>query len=73
MCQLGFLICSACKLTVVMRYNVGYIDDLTFIFFTNIMQDTMNLALNFLPSVVLFTKITPFNVEATLFATLSGV
>ena len=56
-----------------MRLNTGYVDDLTMMFFTNILQDTMNLALNFLPSVVLFTKITPFNVEATLFATLSGV
>ncbi|CDW84495.1 UNKNOWN [Stylonychia lemnae] len=73
LCQLGFLFCSLCKLTLIMRLNLGIIDDLAFVFFTNIIQDTMNLALNFLPSVVLFTKITPFNIEATLFATLSGI
>lgn len=57
---------------LVLRLNVPFINDLAFVFFTNIISDTLSLAFSYLPTVVLFTKITPFSVEATVFATLTG-
>jgi hypothetical protein len=35
-------------------------------------SDTFSQVFCFLPAIILFTKITPHNVEATIFATLSG-
>jgi hypothetical protein len=61
-----------CNLALVLRWNTPYINDLAFVFFTNVISDTLSLAFSYLPTVVLFTKITPFSVEATVFATLTG-
>ena len=48
------------------------ISDIAFVISTGIVSDTMSLAFSFLPTVVLFTKITPHKVEATVFACLTG-
>eukprot|EP00347_Sterkiella_histriomuscorum_P010122 403377520 len=57
-----------------LRLNVKYgIDDLTLIIFTSVVTDTLSLAFSLLPCLVLFAKITPKNVEATIFATLTGI
>ncbi len=58
---------------MVLRVNVALgIDDLVFVLINRIVSDTLGLAFSFLPTVVLFTKITPHYVEATVFATLTG-
>lgn len=46
--------------------------DLIFVIFARIVSDTLALAFSYLPTVVLFTKITPKYIEATVFATLTG-
>jgi uncharacterized membrane protein len=48
------------------------ISDLVFVIINRTVSDTLGLAFSFLPTVVLFTKITPHYVEATVFATLTG-
>lgn len=47
-------------------------NDLAFVVITSTFSQTMSLAFSYLPIVVLFTKITPHNVEATIFALLTG-
>lgn len=56
-----------------MRINLYLgISDLFFVIVNRIVSDTLGLAFSYLPTVVLFTKITPHYVEATVFATLTG-
>lgn len=58
---------------LVLRINVALgINDLVFVIVNRTVSDTLGLAFSFLPTVVLFTKITPHYVEATVFATLTG-
>jgi len=57
----------------VLRLNLSLgIDDLAFVILTSIFSDTASLAFSLLPSVVLFAKITPVHIEATIFALLTG-
>lgn len=73
MSQLCCLIGAIFNLLLVLRVNVYFgIDDLVFVLFNRIISDTLALAFSFLPTVILFTKITPHHVEATIFATLTG-
>eukprot|EP00347_Sterkiella_histriomuscorum_P014137 403362023 len=60
-------------LTQALRYNllIG-IDDITFVIFTSSITDTLQLALSQLPLLVLFAKITPYYIEATVFALVTG-
>jgi hypothetical protein len=57
-----------------MRWNVTFlhINDLTFIIFTNLITDILALSFSILPVQVLFAKITPKHIEATVFALLTG-
>ena len=56
------------------RLNLAMgISDLYFIVVTSIFTDTLGLAFSKLPMLVLFTKITPKNIEATMYAFLTGV
>ena len=48
-------------------------DDVTYILFTTALTDTLLLGLTQLPTLVLFAKITPNHVEATVFAVLTGL
>jgi len=62
------------NLLLVLRVNIMLgISDLAFVILTGIISDTMSLAFSFLPTLVLFSKITPFHIEATVFAMLTGV
>ncbi len=64
----------AFNLAFVLRLNIALgINDLVFIVFTSIVTDTLGLAFSMLPMLVLFAKITPKNIEATVFAMLTGV
>jgi hypothetical protein len=59
---------------LVLRINVMLgINDLVFVVLTGIISDTMSLAFSFLPTLVLFSKITPLHIEATVFAMLTGI
>lgn len=64
----------AINLAFVLRLNLALgISDIVFIVFTSIVTDTLGLAFSMLPMLVLFAKITPKNIEATVFAMLTGV
>jgi vacuolar-type H+-ATPase subunit I/STV1 len=65
---------SVTSFIFVMRWNVTYlyINDLVFIIFTSIVTDILVLSFSNLPSMVLFAKITPKHIEATVFALLTG-
>jgi hypothetical protein len=71
--QLCSLVGALFNLALVLRLNllIG-VNDLVFVVITGVISDTMSLAFSFLPTVVLFTKITPHHIEATIFATLTG-
>ena len=58
----------------VMRWNrwVG-ISDIAFTVITTAFTDTLLLAFTQLPTLVLFARLTPDHIEATLFAVLTGV
>ncbi|CDW81496.1 UNKNOWN [Stylonychia lemnae] len=62
------------SLLYVLRVNVYYgISDITVIIFSSLVTDTIGLAFTLLPQLVLFAKITPQNIEATVFAILTGM
>ena len=55
------------------RWNVYYgINDIFFIVFTTIVTDTLAMSFSMMPTMVLFAKITPKHIEATVFALLIG-
>jgi hypothetical protein len=62
------------NLLFVLRFNliIG-IPDIIFVIFTSTITGTLAMAFSFLPTLVLFTKITPVNIEATIFAMLTGL
>lgn len=56
-----------------MRWNIHFgISDLVFIIFTDVVFGCLSLALNVLPCLALFAKITPPGIEGTIFAFLTG-
>ena len=56
-----------------MRWNIQLgISDIVFIIFTNVVFGSLILAMNILPSLALFAKITPPGIEGTIFAFLTG-
>lgn len=56
-----------------MRWNLAIgVNDIIFIIFTDVVFGCLALALNVLPSLALFAKITPPGVEGTIFAFLTG-
>lgn len=61
------------SLIFVMRWNliVG-ISDLIFIIGTSVVTDILAMAFSHMPIMVLFAKITPKHIEATVFALLTG-
>jgi membrane protein DedA with SNARE-associated domain len=73
MSQFLGLIGCLCNLAFALRLNVKYgIDDLTFVILLSIFGETTALAFTLLPTLVLFAKITPHHIEATVFALLTG-
>jgi hypothetical protein len=56
------------------RFNLVLgIDDVVFIIFTSVVTEVLSLGFFILPSLILFAKITPPYIEATVFAMLSGI
>lgn len=56
-----------------MRWNLSCgINDLAFLFFTNVVFGTVSIAFSTLPIMALFAKITPRRIEGTMFAFLTG-
>ena len=62
-------------LVFVLRWNITYlgINDVVFIIFTSLITDSLSQTFSFLPSLVLFAKVTPPHVEATVFSLLTGI
>jgi hypothetical protein len=62
-------------LAFILRLNVTWlgINDVTYILCTTALTDTLLLGLTQLPTLVLFAKITPNHIEATIFAVLTGM
>lgn len=57
----------------VKRINLDYgISDSAFVIITDIVIGTLSMSFQMLPSMVLFAKITPANIEGTCFAFLTG-
>jgi hypothetical protein len=66
----GTMIC----LVFAMRLNLVIgISDIVFVIVSSIITDTLSTAFSQLPVLVLFAKITPKNIEATVFALFTGV
>ena len=62
------------NLIFAMRLNLALgISDLAFVIVSSIITDTLSTAFSHLPVLVLFAKITPKNIEATVFALFTGV
>jgi hypothetical protein len=63
------------NLGFILRLNVQWlgVSDVTYILFTTALTDTLLLGLTQLPTLVLFAKITPPNIEATVFALFTGL
>jgi hypothetical protein len=63
------------NLGFVLRLNISWlgVDDITFMLFTTAISGTLQECLTRLPTLVLFAKITPNNIEATVFAVLTGL
>jgi MFS family permease len=68
--SLGCLI----SLIFAMRLNLAIgISDIAFVIVSSVITDTLSTAFSQLPVLVLFAKITPKNIEATVFALFTGV
>jgi hypothetical protein len=59
----------------VLRINITFfgIQDLHYVVFTNTFMGIISQSLSLLPTLVLFTKVTPNLIEASIFALLAGV
>jgi hypothetical protein len=56
------------------RLNLSLgISDLTFVILSSIVTETLSTAFSQMPVLVLFAKITPPNIEATVFALFTGI
>ena len=65
-----------CFITLIfaMRLNLAMgISDIVFVIVSSVITDTLSTAFSQLPVLVLFAKITPKNIEATVFALFTGV
>lgn len=57
-----------------MRLNLTFgISDLSFVILSSLITDTLSTAFSQMPVLVLFAKITPPNIEATVFALFTGL
>jgi len=62
------------QLMLVLRVNLILgINDLAFILFSNVVTEVCSMGLYMMPSLILFAKITPMYIEATVFSMLSGL
>jgi hypothetical protein len=57
-----------------LRLNLLFgMNDIAFIVFTSVITDTLSPAFSTMPLLVLYAKITPHHIEATVFAFITGV
>lgn len=62
-----------CQYAFALRWNLYLgVNDLIFIIFTDTIFGVISLAMNTLPTLALFAKITPTRIEGTVFAFLTG-
>lgn len=62
-----------CGYVFAMRWNVAMgMNDMAFIILTDTIFGVISLAMNTLPTLALFAKITPMGIEGTIFAFLTG-
>jgi hypothetical protein len=62
------------NLIFVLRLNLELgIDDITFITIATVFHDALGVSFLILPMTVLFAKLTPKHIEATVFAMLTGI
>jgi hypothetical protein len=67
------IISSCFSLMFAMRWNLYlHINDIIFVVFTDTVFGVISLAMNTLPTLALFAKITPTKIEGTVFAFLTG-
>lgn len=65
---------AAFGVALALRFNIMIgISDVAFVMFTNIVTETLSMGLLLLPSLILFAKITPMYIEATVYAILTGL
>jgi len=70
---LGF-VSSALNMIFTLRWNIAWgIRDELFVMLSVVVSDTFALAFSLVPPMVLFAKITPAHVEATMFAFLCSI
>ena len=64
---------SMCSVAFAFRWNTYFhINDIVFIVLTDTIFGVISLAMNTLPTLALFAKITPTKIEGTVFAFLTG-
>jgi hypothetical protein len=68
------VVSSLFNIAWVLRWNkdIG-VNDLVFVFFTDIISGSTSMALFILPCLSLFAKVTPRNIEGTIFAFMTGM
>jgi len=67
------IVSSLSQVAFAMRFNVAIgINDIVFIVLTDTIFGVISLAMNTLPTLALFAKITPAKIEGTVFAFLTG-
>jgi hypothetical protein len=67
------IVSSASQVAFALRWNklIG-VNDIVFIVLTDTVFGVMSLAMNTLPTLALFAKVTPKKIEGTIFAFLTG-
>lgn len=67
------VVSSVCQYGFAMRWNTYlYINDIAFIIVTDTIFNVISMAMNTLPTMALFAKVTPTKIEGTVFAFLTG-
>lgn len=66
------MIVSFMNLVIIKRWNEDWIGDIPFTIIITLFYEFIFITFNYLPFLVLFTKMTPHKVEATVLAFLTG-
>lgn len=67
------VVSSMCQYAFAMRWNKYiYVNDIVFIVVTDTIFNVISMAMNTLPTMALFAKVTPTKIEGTVFAFLTG-
>lgn len=67
------VVSSFCQYCFTMRWNKYiYVNDIVFIVVTDTIFNVISMAMNTLPTMALFAKVTPHKIEGTVFAFLTG-